>query len=162
MQNTNELRVIPDKIQLQVIRPLVSSIQIEPNGTGQNVAKFNVNFEVGNGISFDANAVKIIIKANLVGLDAQDAPVGIQGEFACEFILAVENLKDFLVKEPNQEAEIVLHGMMAGSLLGICYSTFRGIVFANSKTVLHEGIILPVVDPLKLTVMKVEATLETK
>lgn len=162
MQQTNEIRVNPDKIHLQLIRPLASTIQIDPNVTAQSAAKFNVNFEVGTGISLEANAVKIIIKANLVGIDAQDTPVGIQGEFLCEFILMVENLADFMMTPPNQEGEIVLHGLMAGSLLGICYSTFRGIVFANSKTVLLEGIILPVLDPLKLSVIKAEATLEGK
>ena len=157
MDNNKEVRVNPEKIHLQSIRPLTDSIYTDPSIANPNAIKYNVNFEVGSGVSFETNAVKILIKAVFNGLDEQDNLVGIDGEYSCEFVLVVENLKDFIVNDQNEEGLVVLHGAMAGSLLGICYSTFRGIVFSRSKCVLNTGVLLPVVDPLKLSTIKAMA-----
>jgi hypothetical protein len=151
MENKNELRVNPDKIKIQSIRPLSDILYIDPSVLQPNEITYDVNFEVTNGVSLEANAVRIVIKASFTGLDHEDKPLGITGEYSCEFILLIDNLATFVIQDQNQEGLVVLHGAMAGTLMSICYSTFRGIVYSRSRSVLNTGIILPVVDPQKLS-----------
>ncbi|MCF8450204.1 MAG: hypothetical protein K9G49_10080 [Taibaiella sp.] len=154
MDTNKEIRVNPDKIHLQSIRPLTDSINIDPSVVEPTLIKYDVNFEVGSGLSIDNNAVKVLIKATFKAMDEHDNAIGIDGAYSCEFILTIDNLVDFIVKDQNDDGLVVLHGAMAGSILGICYSTFRGIVFSRSKCVLNTGILLPIVDPLKLNTIK--------
>jgi hypothetical protein len=157
MENNNEPRVNPDKIKLQSIRPLTNLLYIDSDIQIPDEINYNVNFEVYNGVSIEANAVKIIIKVVLTGTDQEEKPLGINGEYACEFILLIDNLASFVTKDPKEEALVVLHGALAGTLMGICYSTFRGIVYSSSRTVLSTGIILPVLDPQKIGNFNIQA-----
>lgn len=157
MENTNEPRVNPDKIKLQVIKPLTEILYIDPMVFIPNEINYDVNFEVTNGVSLEVNAVRIVIKAMFNGSNHEDKPLGITGEYTYEFILVIEDLAEFLTKDPNEDALMVLNGAMAGTLMGICYSTFRGIVYSRSRSVLNTGIILPVVDPQKISNFKFNA-----
>lgn len=155
MDNNKEIRVNPDKIHLESIRQLTDSINIDHSiVVVPTIVKYDISFEVGSGLALEANAVKIVIKATINGLDENDNAIGINGVYSCEFLLTIDNLLDFIINDQNEEELIVLHAAMAGSVLGICYSTFRGIVYSRSKSVLANGIILPVVDPLKLNTIK--------
>jgi hypothetical protein len=154
MDRKKELKVHPEKIQLQVIRPLTESINIDPTAILAQLTQYRVMVEVGNNISIDTQAVKILIKASFRGLDMHAKQLGINGEFACEFVFVVEHLSDYIMSPTNEAGSVVLHGAMAGTLIGICYSTFRGMVFTRSQNILPKAVILPVVDPLKLNTIK--------
>ncbi|MBK6947694.1 MAG: hypothetical protein IPH16_06115 [Haliscomenobacter sp.] len=64
-----------------------------------------------------------------------------------DFVLEVENLEVFLSRE---DAEIQVLDILAATLLGLCISTARGILYERTQGTPFEGIILPVVDPMKV------------
>lgn len=154
MDRKKDIKVHPEKIQLQVIRPLMESNNIDATAILTNLTQYKLSVEVGNNISIDTQAVKIFIKASYRGIDIHAKQMGVYGEYACEFVFVVEHLSDYILSPTNEAGSVVLHGAMAGTLIGICYSTFRGMVFTRSQNILPKGIILPVADPLKLSIVK--------
>lgn len=73
-------------------------------------------------------------------------------EYLYDFIFEVENILDFLVDAENKQ---VFTGQIVGTLVGICYSTLRGLVYTKLSETNLNGFILPVINPneiLKYTI----------
>jgi len=73
-------------------------------------------------------------------------------EYMYDFIFDVENMLDFLVDVENKQ---VFTGQIVGTLIGISYSTLRGLVYSKLNETNLNGFILPVINPndiLKYTI----------
>lgn len=73
-------------------------------------------------------------------------------EYLYDFIFEVENMMDFLVDVENKQ---VFTGQIVGTLVGISYSTLRGLVYTKLSETNLNGFILPVINPneiLKYTI----------
>jgi len=58
----------------------------------------------------------------------------------------VENLDEFLVNK-KQEAPVEIDINLMGTLMGIVYSTSRGIIMQRTQGTILNGVILSVIDP---------------
>jgi len=71
---------------------------------------------------------------------------GLGAEFMLDFIYVIENLPDFIL---DQNGENHVDALLGATLLGISFSTTRGIVMERTKGTLFAGFILPIINPMK-------------
>lgn len=66
-----------------------------------------------------------------------------------EIVFKVENMDDFIDQAEKPE-DTVMDYMLMATLVGIAYSTVRGIIFTRTQGTSLNTVILPVVDPKKI------------
>ena len=90
-------------------------------------------------------------------LNKKQEELEIRASYTHEFIFRVDNLQDFVDSpEENEEKEENIDPILLGTLAGIAYSTVRGIVMNRTQGTALNAVILPVIDPKKLTDLTVE------
>lgn len=101
---------------------------------------------LGNKPDFDPdnNKCRFRLHITLEGQDAAGAAVGLDAEFLIDFVFVVENLPDFFI--PYKDG-FQVHAILGATLLGISFSTARGIVMERTKGTPLAGFILPVINP---------------
>lgn len=92
--------------------------------------------------------VRIRLTLELIANKDQDKPVGLSGEYLMEFILQVANLEEFVVE--NSDKTKSLETLLNSTLIGIIFSTARGIIYERTAATLLNGVILPVKVPSQL------------
>ncbi len=145
-----ETRVInPELIEILSIKTLEGNIHAGAEADLTAVIGHNFNFELGTAIDAPEKiaAFKLTVQIDAVG--AERAALDIKGSYTHEIIFRVENLDDFLeTKEGENFPRIDL--LLAATLVGIAYSTVRGIIFTRTQGTSLNAVVLPVVDPKKI------------
>lgn len=103
-------------------------------------------FEKKIAHNFEEGRFRFRLFFQLVALDQEGQKLGVEVEYGLEFHFEVENVTDFIQKE-GEETRLDI-GLMA-TLLGMAFSTARGIIFERTRGTFFEGIVLPVIDPFK-------------
>lgn len=70
--------------------------------------------------------------------------LGLNLDYGIEFHFQVENVHDFLKED---EDSIQMDATLGATLMGMAYSTARGIIFERTRGTFFDGVIIPVVDP---------------
>lgn len=145
-------KIVPEKITLQSVKVLSGSINSSEAVDPDRIIGYNTHFDFAQGLNVENNAVRVIIGVRLVARDVDNNKLDVNGEYKTEFIFKVENLKDFVIENEKQKSHqiIVINSLLSGTLAGIAYSTLRGIVLSRTQGTALEGVILPVIDPVKL------------
>lgn len=104
---------------------------------------------LGNKPTFDLdhNKCQFGLHITLEGQDASGAALGLDAEFFIDFGFIIENLPDFFI--PYKDG-FKVHALLGATLLGISFSTARGIVMERTKGTPLAGFILPVINPSEL------------
>lgn len=93
---------------------------------------------------FDHNRCRFSLHITLEGQDASGTVLGMDAEFFIDFVFIIENLADFFIP---YEDDFRVHSILGATLLGISFSTARGIVIERTKGTPLAGFILPVINP---------------
>ncbi|EAY23884.1 hypothetical protein [Microscilla marina] len=140
----------PDKIQVSRVTVFKSNIEASTsflNGRATPVShKFSFSQETG--LDLEQSLIGIRLYVLLDGQDENDELLELKGRFGIEFEFEVENLRDFV--EVKNSGEIILDAVFAATIMGIAYSTARGIVFQKTEGTILSGVILPILDPASL------------
>ena len=137
--------VIPEKIFIRKIN--ITNAQVngpeDPEATWEEVEiKINAatffNQEIGCRVALSVDILK----------EDDDLSKQIKANFTIDFFLDIENLQDF--KIDNNAGETQLDARLGATILGIVYSTARGIVYTRTAGTALQGVILPVIDPAVL------------
>lgn len=144
----NEKAIIdPNKIHLETVRVISGSVNSDPNVDQSQIVEFKTSFEVSQGVAPETNSVRFIFHAKLDAITENSVVLAVNAEYTIEYVFVVENLVDFFEKKDN----IVLLDMgMAAVLMGIVYSTTRGIILTRTQGTLMDGVLLPVLNPRDL------------
>lgn len=142
--------IIPDKIHVLNIKTLKGSIESTNDADPESIAGYRFNHLLGTGINEEDKLVGLELKVDITALNSSDEPIGINASYTHSFTFYVENLEDFL--EPNEEQGKTsnIDALMVAVLVGIAYSTVRGIVFTRTQGTSLNSVILPVIDPKKM------------
>jgi hypothetical protein len=140
----------PELISIVSIRILKSNINTTEDYIENPMAHDGVEIKMGQSTAFnsDEKNVRIRLSLELIANKDQDKPVGLSGEYLMEFILHVANLEEFVVENADKTKSI--DPMLNSTLIGIIFSTARGIVFERTAATLLNGVILPVIAPSQL------------
>jgi len=110
---------------------------------------FDFDFETNIAYNSDDKLIKIGIKTIIKAVTKDDKKRKAGGNFYFEFIFEVANLEEFLTKEADEE-DLKIDDLLIATLIGLSFSTTRGIIIARSGGTILENAILPVVNPREL------------
>ncbi len=110
----------------------------------QRPDRVKVDFGHSSGIDWKGKRVRSRLFIELEGQDAQGDPIGVEAGYAFDFEVHVDNIGEFKVESENGPG---IHGLLGNTLMGILFSTARGMVLERTKGTYLDGAILPVINP---------------
>lgn len=144
-----------EKIEIVSIKTLEGSITFEESQGIDDISGHGFEFELTSGFDLDGKIVGIKLKVDIVAYNSKGTSLPRKGSFTHEIVFRVENLDDFAKSEEGK-----LSAILGSTLVGMAYSTIRGMIFMRTQTTSLGAVILPVVAPLKL--MGIEKVPEKK
>ncbi|WP_426790658.1 hypothetical protein [Sphingobacterium sp. WOUb80] len=130
-----EAKVIVEKISLEKIKPIRENLEL---GFDLKDKEFQMNIAQSIKHNLERKSFKISL---LVSFSCTEQ---VFAEYLYEFYFKVENILDFLSEKDGRTA---FTGQLLGTLIGLSYSTLRGILYSRLAETNLNGIILPVVNP---------------
>lgn len=139
--------IIPEKIKLfhiEVVNTYVNDDTIKDN--------LNLEFSVAHNTKHNLKdeRVKIELFINLLSKEE----IGVK--FHVDFHFLVKDLKDQYALNENNTP--MFSGQFIATLLGISFSTARGIIYERLLNSNLSGLILPIVSPHKILKTKISST----
>lgn len=138
----------PEKIHIISINIFKANLETQEAYLDHPVKPASFSFDFGNQIAhnFEDGRSRIRLFFHLAALNEADEKLGVEVEYGIEFHFQVETFQDF-VKAKEEVPQINLD--FVATLLGMAFSTARGIIFERTRGTFFEGIVLPVIDPYK-------------
>ena len=141
-------KIDPEKIEMVSLKTLQGNISGE-NIDPKSIKGYTYGFIVGTGIDPEQRIVGIELTVNIQAVGHGDKDLPVSGSYKHEAVFHVENLDDFIDIQEGEQLPI-LDALMNATLIGIAFSTVRGIIYSRTQGTLLNTVILPVVDPKKL------------
>lgn len=135
--------IIPEKIKLlhiDLIETFINDIDVND--------VVNFDFKIAHNTRHNLNDERVKIELYINLLSENETRI----RFHIDFHYSIDDLKDHY--ELNENDIPIFDGQFISTLIGISFSTARGIIFQQLKETKLNGIILPVVSPVKILGMK--------
>lgn len=122
--------------------------------TFDEIGEYGYNLEVGIGYNLESKLVRVILDQKIEIFEKKKSkPGGIKksptkkagGDFSLSFLYTVSNLEECLVENENNEE--FLEQLLSATLIGLSYSTSRGIIKTKSANTILEDAMLPILNP---------------
>lgn len=151
-------RIKTDKIHLFSINVFKSNLNTtdEYLDSPAEPEDIKVGYSQESGFNLDDKVVRIRLDIQLEGFDEKENELGLKGEYGIEFFFRVDNFEEFLeddeeeLSENGDEDQKLISAVLGGTLMGIIYSTARGIILERTQGTYFNGVILPVINPKDL------------
>ncbi|RLD63416.1 MAG: hypothetical protein DRI95_11720 [Bacteroidetes bacterium] len=141
----NKPVIVPGNIKLFHIKVLESEINVSANTLEKVIYKINVGHSIKHNLKEER--IKIGLMVNIIG-EINKKDIDIKAHFSIDFHYEIKNLSEFYsVDEKNNPK---FSGFLIATLLGISFSTARGIIYERLRKTKLAGVILPVVSPQKM------------
>ncbi|MEY3369174.1 MAG: hypothetical protein RI973_2329 [Bacteroidota bacterium] len=143
-------KIVPEKIHLQAIKVFKTNLEAADDYLNNPRPVNGFEFGIAKAVSHDVEngATRFRLFFSLDALDEKSAPLGLKAEYGIEFQFRVENYSDFVRRTGEGALQVDLS--LGVTLMGIAYSTARGIILEKTQGTLFGGVILPVIDPSKV------------
>lgn len=139
MENTSN-QIIPEKIHLTNIKWVKENTVVLQEKLPQNPT---YNFTIAHNMmhNLEKQLVKIRLFIDMNGVIAEK-PINQGGNYEIDFFFQIEDLKNHyqIIDEKP-----IFNGVFVATLLGIAFSTLRGMLFTLWKGTVLESVILPVI-----------------
>lgn len=136
-------KVIAERISLEKIKPIKEHLELDFDLENKD---FQMNIAQSIKHNLDTRSFKISL---LVSFSCTEHTFA---EYLYDFYFKVENMLEF-VSEVNGKTAFT--GQLLGTLIGLSYSTLRGILYSRLAETKLNGVILPVVNPNELLQSKI-------
>jgi len=135
-----------DKIKLNNIVLLKCGVNSSEQYQEHPIPPEKTVMNLGTSPAFDLDKHKCRFRMHITleGQDASGTALGLGAEFLIDYFFVIENLADFLIQQKDGTK---IHTILGATLLGISFSTSRGIVLERTKGTPLAGFILPVINP---------------
>lgn len=141
----------PSKIKINCINIYKTNILAEETylTNPQEVKNTRVGLSQESRFDFANKFVAVKLNVILEAINNDQEDMGVTGEFGIEFILNIDNL-DLFLEQNSSDNSIKVSGELGATIMGIIYSTARGIILEKTQNSYLRGIILPVINPADL------------
>ncbi len=153
IEQTSNIRIFdPQRIKFLHVVVTQGSIVTDPEFFENPVQPVRSNIDVSASFGFNTERklVKVDIRSSFTGISADNQPVGISGRYEIAFSMTVDGFDEFIVK--GADGNDMFHHQIAVTMVGIAYSTARGIVVDRTLGTIMGGVFLPVLDANALLV----------
>jgi hypothetical protein len=138
--------IAPDKIHLVRLKTIQGAINNEGPSPDIEVKGYAYKSDAKIAINIVEKVIGIRLDVLMEGLAANREKLGLTARYTHELVFVVDNLEDFT--DPAVEGkEPTVDPLILGTLLGIAYSTVRGILYTRTQGTPFASALLPVVDP---------------
>ena len=146
---TNPSQVDPNKIHLNEVRLFDSHISTSAQFLNNPVLLTRTNVQIGQhtGINLETNACAIRMDIILSALDEKEQEIGLTARYIIHFGFTIDNLQELVQVEGTNN---IIDGRLGATLIGMAYSTARGIVLERTHGSFFNGAILPVLNPMDI------------
>lgn len=114
----------------------------------QPPTSISFHFGQGFGMNRSKKTCRFILEITMEGHGTDEELLGVQAAYTLDFRFLVDNFEDYVMS--GKKESFHLHPMLGSTLLGIAFSTARGIILERTKGSYLDGVILPIVSPMKL------------
>lgn len=144
-------KIDSSKISINCINIFKTSITAEEPYLANPIEIKQTRVGVSQESLFNFESKLVAVKLNIVleAIDIDNKLLGVKGEFGIEFQLYIENLDAFLDHDTSNNT-IKVNGELGATIMGIIYSTTRGIILEKTQNSYLRGTILPVINPATL------------
>lgn len=145
----DEIKIIPENINLFHLN-IVESRIIDAIQKKESVYQVNVAHTTMHNL--EDERLKIGLLIDIIN-DITDNKGITNAHFNIDFHYKIKDLKTFYTLDENSTP--IFSGLLIATLLGISFSTARGLIYERLSATNLSGIILPVVSPSKILASKV-------
>lgn len=138
MANPNQ--IIPHKIHLNQIKWVKENTVILKEKLAKNPS-YDLVMAHNMMHNLEKEIVKIRLFVDVNGVVEQKA-INQGGNYEVDFIFKIDDLKDQYQMIENKP---IFNGLFVATLLGISFSTMRGMLFTLWRDTVLEGVIIPVI-----------------
>ena len=138
--------IVPEKIHLLSIIVIKANLNFSEDLLDSDRKIENLQFGIAHESAYNAEEKRTRIRI-FTTLSSNEGDSSIEAEYGVELHFEVDNFEEFTRKKGN-EVEVDLN--LAATLFGIAYSTVRGIVLERTQGTILGGIIIPVIDVIKV------------
>lgn len=140
-------RIKPELIHLRKVNVLSEKLELGPQFREQpgkvETVRFGFGMELANILEQGLTRIRLLI--SLDGMDQSESVVMVSAAYELEFHFQVENFSEFLKME--NDGPPLIDSLLGATLVGIAFSTARGIVYERTKRFFPHDALLPVIDP---------------
>ncbi len=137
--------IIPEKIKLfniDIVEKSINDISVTDN--------LDVEFNVSHNTMHNLKDQRVKIELYINIVSKKEAGV----KFHIDFHYQIQDLKDHY--KMGNTNKVIFSGQFIGTLIGISFSTARGLIFQQLQETKFKGLILPIVSPMKMLAVKNE------
>lgn len=149
-------QIIPEQIHMLNVVVFKGSLEADDtfmeNPKPVDGFRMSTKLELANSIEQGLTRVRLFIL--LEAATSDEEVQGLTADYGIEFVFKVDNFSDFV--QGNPENGIQIDAMIGGTLVGIAFSTARGILMERLHGTYFGRVILPIVDPVELLKESVE------
>lgn len=130
-------------LSVGVYRAIVTSSEefmdnpVKPDG-------FEIKLGQNTALDIENKNVRIRLNVQIEAMKAESEPIGLSGDFGLEFQIQVENLEEYVTEK---DGIMIIDRKLGNTLIGIVFSTARGIIYERTSSTFFNGVLLPVIDP---------------
>ena len=153
-------KVIPSKIKVVAVQLIKAHFDAGDSFLEDKPKPASFSFGMAHDLGYNAREQlsRCRLFINLEALDAKDNPLGPTLEYGLEFVFQLGNLQDFIAEETDTGPKMA--ASIGATLLGMAYSTARGIIYERTRGTYFDGVLLPVIDPYEALVSMNQKALE--
>jgi hypothetical protein len=141
-------KIEASKIHILQIKTLQGNIDTAAGVSDDAIEGHRFSFELETGFNPDDKIVGIRLKVLIEGYDENDVTLDVTGSYTHEIIFQVENLNEFT--DVGEDEKTRIDAGLGSTLVGIAYSTIRGIIYTRTQGTSLNVVTLPVIDPREL------------
>jgi len=155
-------QIIAEQIHLEQIHILSANFETDKQYRDQPVKPHVIQFAFGKDIAHNMEFGRSRIRLSIImtGLKEEELPLGLELKYELEFHFKVDNFNDFV--HSTKDESVQLDTVYGTTLLGIAFSTARGIIYERTRGTFMDGVLMPVIDPTKLLMEEEKNKLKTE
>lgn len=129
------------KLRLDDITIISAQITNKPELTAlqKGEFKFSIQHSFELATYLEGKSMRLIQSSKVETLDKSEKPIDVTAKFDIAYFFFLENFSDVFDESPQ-----VIEDNISTSIINICYSTSRGIIFTRCQGTIMKNLILPV------------------
>lgn len=137
-------KIVPENFHLFHLKIIESNI-----ASTSNIKDLNFKIDVAHTTmhNIDQKRIKIGLMVSILGVK-DDKESDVKAFFNIDFHYSIDDFERFYTI--NKKEQLTFNSTFIAVLLGISYSTARGIIYERLNDTSLEGVILPIVSPGKM------------
>jgi len=140
--------IIPEKIDILQISITYSSINSDPELIGDSeIHGFDMNMGHDIAYNFEGRKCRVRLRLEFGAIDLDHKHFDLTANFNAECHFKIDNMGDCIKRTKKG---IQIDKILPATLLGMAYSTLRGVILERTSNTLFSGLIMPVINPMKV------------